>query len=97
MLLGDALRQLPAGRASELLGYIAGVANALAIADRLELGDPDTAKQSSDKALAGIEKGLRELVECRNLAAHLVLDRVSALQLFRLGTSQDTNLRGGRL
>ncbi len=97
LLLGDALRQLPAGRASELLGYIAGVANALAIADRLELGDPDSAKEASNKALAGIERGLCKLVESRNLAAHLVLDRVTALQLFRLGASDDTSLRGGRL
>jgi hypothetical protein len=97
-LLGDALRQLPASRASELLGYIAGVANAVAIADRLELGDPDTAKEASDKALAGIEKGLCRLVDSRNLAAHLVLDRVTALQLFRLGTSlAAADKRGGRL
>ena len=88
---------VPAGRASELLGYIAGVANALAIADRLELGNPDSAREASDKALAGIDLGLRALIESHHLAAHDVLDRVTALQLFRLGASQEGSLRGGRL
>jgi hypothetical protein len=97
MLLGDALRKLPTDRASELLGYIAGVANALAIADRLELGNPDTAKQASDKALAGIERGFCKLVETRNLAPDRILDRVTALQLFRLGTSEGAKPRGDRL
>lgn len=95
-LLGDALRRLPPERATELLGYVAGVANALAVADRLELGDPETARASGEKALAGLDRGLRELMRSSGLAAHQILDRVAPLDVFRVGATADDALRRGR-
>jgi hypothetical protein len=95
-LLGDALRRLPADRATELLGYVAGVANSLAVADRLELGDPESARSSGEKALNGIERGLREMMRNTGLAAHQILDRVTPMDLFRVGVTAEPDLSGRR-
>ena len=90
--LGDALRALPPSRALELLGYVLGVANALAVADRLELSDPASVPAALEKAVRGIDLGLRELAKQRNQPLDRVLSRTRPLDLFRIGVTLEPSL-----
>lgn len=95
-LVGRALEDLPAGRAREILGSVLHVANALAVADELPLAEPGAVDGSLQKALRGIERGLAELAKQRNQALSVVMDRVPAMDLFRVGVAQDPSLRPRR-
>ncbi|MFQ5513874.1 MAG: DUF6178 family protein [Myxococcota bacterium] len=90
-LLGRALLELPPARAADVLGYVLGVANALAIADDLPLSDVDTIPRALDKALRGIDAGLQELSRVQGRPAHEVLDHTRPTDLFRIGAT----LHGG--
>jgi len=92
-LLGEALTALPAGRAADVLGYVLGVANALAVADGLSLADSDSVPRALEKAVRGIDAGLRELAEARSQPAEEVLERTTPLDLFRVGATRDPALR----
>lgn len=91
--IGRALAELPPRRGREVLSYILAVANALAVADRLPLTERETAEQSLEKALRGIDRGLAELARARNQTAGAVLDATPPLDLFRIGATLDADLR----
>ena len=92
-LLGRSLAELPPARAAGILGYVLSVANAIAVADRLRLSDSNSIPQALDKAVRGIEGGLRELASVRDRAPHEVLDETLPLDLFRIGATLDRALR----
>ena len=92
-LLGEALAALPAERAADVLGYVLGVANSLAVADGLSLSDSDSVPRALEKAVRGIDAGLRELAGARGQTAAEVLDRTVPLDLFRVGATRDPALR----
>ena len=92
-LVGRALAELPADRAADVLGYVLGVANSLAIADGLPLADPETVPRALRKAVNGIDRGLEALARARSQPAHRVLDATRPLDLFRIGATLDSDLR----
>ncbi len=92
-LLGEALSKLDPARAADLLGYVLGVANSLAIADGLPLSERDSVPRALEKAVRGIDTGLRELARARGQAPEQVLDRSAPLDLFRVGVTADPSLR----
>lgn len=93
-LLGEALSELPARAAAEALGYVLGVANSIAVADRLPLSDPDSVPRALEKAVRGIDAGLRELSRIQGRAPHEVLELTPPLDLFRAGATLLPDLRG---
>lgn len=93
-LLGEALSELPARTAADVLGYVLGVANSIAVADRLQLSDPDSVPRALEKAVQGIDAGLRELSRLQGKAPHEVLERTTPLDLFRTGATLAPELRG---
>jgi hypothetical protein len=92
-LLGEALAKLPVSRATDLLGYVLGVANSLAVADGLQLSESESVPRALVKAVRGIDTGLRELARARGQAAEEVLDRTAPLDLFRVGATVDPSLK----
>jgi hypothetical protein len=91
-LLGEALRELPAQRFADVFGQVLAVANWLAVADDLPLSEPDSIPRALRKAVAGIDRGLRELSQRRNQPASEVLSRTRPLDLFRVGATLDESL-----
>lgn len=94
--VGRALAELSPDRAVEVLGYVLGVGNAVAIADRMQLADPDSIDQSLRKALRGLDRGLDALALARRLTPGQVLERVAPFEIFRVGATLDPALRPGR-
>jgi len=96
-LLGESLAKLPASRAADVLGYVLGVANSLAIADGLPLSESESVPRALEKAVRGIDAGLRELARVRVEPPEEVLDRTAPLDLFRVGATVEPSLkaRGG--
>lgn len=92
-LVGEALAKLPGGRAADVLGYVLGVANAIAVADRLRLSDHEAIPGALTKAVRGIDRGLRELSTLRAQAPYEVLDTTAPFDLFRIGQTLDPELR----
>jgi hypothetical protein len=92
-LVGEALRKLSPARAGELLGYVLAVANALAVADDLVLSDPEAVPQALEKAVRGIDVGLRELARLRGRPPEEMLDHTLPLDLFRIGATLEASLR----
>jgi Family of unknown function (DUF6178) len=92
-LLGEALANLPVARAADLLGYVLGVANSLAVADGLPLSESESVPRALEKAVRGIDTGLRELARVRGQAPEEVLDRTAPLDLFRVGATVDPSLK----
>ncbi|MCH6561464.1 MAG: hypothetical protein IH800_03460 [Myxococcales bacterium] len=92
-LLGETLARLAPDRAGDVLGYVLGVANAVAVADKLPLSDAESVPKALDKAVRGVERGLRELAAVRAQPLHEVLDRTRPLDLFRIGATLDRTLR----
>jgi hypothetical protein len=92
-LLGRALAALPPHRIHSVMTAILAVANALAVADRLPLAEPDSIERSLAKARRGIELGLAELSRSQNRPADVVLDATPALDLFRMGATLARDLR----
>ncbi len=93
-LLGEALSELPSQVAADALGYVLGVANSIAVADKLQLSDPDSVPRALEKAVRGIDTGLRELARVRGLPPHEVLEQTAPLDLFRTGATLEPELRG---
>ena len=95
-LVGRALAELPADRASDVLGYILAVANTLAVADELPLAEPESIRESLAKAVRGIDRGLAELARRRDQSPGQVLDTTQPLDLFRVGATVDPTLHRAR-
>jgi hypothetical protein len=92
-LLGQALSELPRERAADLLGYVLAVANAVAVADQLRLSEPESVPRALRKAVAGIDRGLRELAGTRAQPPATVLETTRPRDLFRIGATLDPDLR----
>jgi hypothetical protein len=92
-LLAEALGGLPVERLGDALGQVLSVANWLAVADELPLSEPESIPRALRKAIAGIDRGLRELVSRRNQPPAEVLARTRPLDLFRVGATLDPSLR----
>lgn len=91
-LVGEALGELPPQRAAEILGYVLGVANSVAVADRLRLSEPESIPAATEKAVRGMDLGLRELARLRGRTPAEVLDRTPPVDLFRIGATADDTL-----
>lgn len=92
-LVAQALAELPAHRATEVMSAIFALANTLAVADELPLTETGTIERSLAKALHGIERGLESLARARSLAVDVVLDTTPPVELFRIGATLDPALR----
>jgi uncharacterized protein DUF6178 len=92
-LLGEALLALPPERAADVLGYVLGVANSLAVADGLSLSDVESVPRALEKAVRGIDAGIRKLASARAQPPEAVLDRTAPVDLFRVGATGDPTLR----
>jgi hypothetical protein len=92
-LLGEALLKLPERAAGDILGYVLGVANSLAVADGLLLSEPESVPRALEKAVRGIDAGLRELSRARNQPPEQILERTAPLDLFRVAATRDPSLR----
>ena len=88
-----ALGELAPDRARDIVGYVLGVANSIAVADRMRLSEADTAPRAFEKAVRGIDRGLRELAAARGAGAHELLERVLVVDLFRVAATLDPTLR----
>jgi hypothetical protein len=92
-LLGEALLKLSGRQAGDVLGYVLGVANSLAVADGLSLSEPESVPRALEKAVRGIDAGLRELAGARNQPPERILERTAPLDLFRVAATRDPSLR----
>ena len=92
-LLGEALGKLPPQRASDVLGYVLAVANAVAVADRLPLSASESIPKAVEKTVRGIDRGLEELARARRLPVHEILETTLPRDLFRIGATLDPSLR----
>jgi hypothetical protein len=92
-LLAEALGGLDLARVPEAVGQVLAVANWIAIADDLPLSEPESTPRALRKAIAGIDRGLRELVSLRNQPPAEVLARTRPLDLFRVGATLEPRLR----
>ena len=95
-LVGEALTRLPGDRAGDVLGYILGVANCLAVADGLSLSDAESIPHALDKAVSGIDQGLREVCRARDQAPEVVIETTRPLDLFRVGLTSRGTAAGER-
>lgn len=77
-----------AGRRRFFYAFLA-LANQVAVADRLSLGDAESIPKSIEKAAAIASLGLDELVRRHAVAATEILARVPLVRLFRIGTHLD--------
>ena len=67
-----------------------GVANSIAVADGLPLSERESVPRALEKAVRGIDTGLRELARARDqLPPAEILDRTAPLDLFRVGATLD--------
>jgi len=73
-------------RRSALYGFIA-LANKVAVADHMELGDAESTPRAIDKAAAFASDGLEFIAAERNLDATDVVRRVNIERLFRVGAN----------
>jgi hypothetical protein len=92
-LLAEALGGLDPARVPEAVGQVLAVANWIAIADDLPLSEPESIPRALRKAVAGIDRGLRELVSLRNQPPAEVFARTRPLDLFRVGATLEPGLR----
>ncbi len=73
-------------RRSALYGFIA-LANKVAVADRMELGDAESTPRAIDKAAAFASDGLEFIATDQNLDATEVIRRVNIERLFTVGAN----------
>jgi hypothetical protein len=92
-LLGEALAKLSPQRASDVLGYVLSVSNAIAVADGLSLSASESIPKAVEKTVRGIDRALRELAQLRGVPVHEVLETTLPLDLFRIGATLDPDLR----
>lgn len=76
------------GRRRFFYAFLA-LANQVAVADRLPLGDAESIPKSIEKAAAIASRGLDELVRRHGLTAPETLRRVPLVRLFRIGAHLD--------
>ncbi len=86
-LIAEALAELSPPRAADRLGYILGVANAVAVADGLRLSESESIPDALRKAVIGIDAGLRAVAAARDETPGTVLEKTRPVDLFRIGAT----------
>lgn len=92
----QALAGLPPGRATDVLGSILAVGNAIAVADELPLSEPESLQRALAKAMLGVDLGLARLAGAHGLALDRALDQTRPLDLFRIGATLEPRLGRGK-
>jgi len=69
-----------------------GIANKVAVADHMALGDAETLPRAIEKAASVVSSGLLHIAEERGIALPEVLRRASLERLFRVGASLDPSV-----
>jgi len=84
-----ATRALTAEERSAVLYALISLANHIAVADRMELGDPESLPVAIDKAARFTSDGLEFVAQENELSLEETLRRVSLERLFRVGANLD--------
>jgi len=84
-----AAAELEEGERSAFFYAFVSLANKVAVADRMPLGDADTLPAAIEKAAAVVSSGLECIASQKGLGMAEVLRRVSLERLFRVGVSLD--------
>lgn len=84
-----AIRELDANERGAVFHALISLANRIAVADRLELGDPESLPRAIDKATRIASDGLVHLARAHGLALEEALRRVPLERLFRVGVNLD--------
>jgi len=84
-----ATRALTAEERSAVLYALISLANHIAVADRMELGDPESLPVAIDKAARFTSDGLEFVAQENELSLEETLRRVSIERLFRVGANLD--------
>lgn len=84
-----ATREVGAEDRSAVFYSLVALANRVAVADRMELGDPESLPKAIDKATRYASDGLEFLAEKHGLSLEDTLRRVPIERLFRVGTNLD--------
>lgn len=84
-----ATRSLEAEERSAVFYALVALANRVAVADRMELGDPESLPGAIDKATRFASLGLEHIASEHGLDLETTLRRVPLERLFRVGTNLD--------
>lgn len=84
-----ATRELGAEERSAVFYGLIALSNRIAVADRMELGDPESIPKAIDKATRFASDGLEHIARERGLSLEDTLRRVPLERLFRVGTNLD--------
>ena len=84
-----ATRELAPDERGAVFYALVALANRVAVADRMELGDPESLPGAIDKATRFASLGLEHVAGDRGLSLEDTLRRVSIERLFRVGTNLD--------
>ena len=84
-----ATRELDAGERSSVFYALIALANRVAVADRMELGDPDSLPLAIEKATRFASDGLEFIAQENGLSLEQTLRSVPIERLFRVGTNLD--------
>lgn len=84
-----ATRELASDQRSTVLHALIALANRVAVADRMELGDPESLPIAIDKATRFASDGLDFIAKESGLSLEKTLLRVPIERLFRVGTNLD--------
>jgi len=84
-----AVRELDADERGQVLYALIALANRVAVADRMELGDPDSLPKAIDKATRFASAGIEHVAAAQALELGDTLRRVPLERLFRVGVNLD--------
>jgi hypothetical protein len=84
-----ATRELGAEERSAVFYALISLANRVAVADRMALGDPDSLPDAIDKATRWASQGLEFVAESNGISLEETLRRTPLERLFRVGTNLD--------
>ncbi len=84
-----ATRELNAGERSAVFYALIALANRVAVADRMELGDPESLPLAIDKATRFASDGLEFIAKEKGITLEQAMRRVPIERLFRVGTNLD--------
>lgn len=84
-----AIRELPPDERGGVFHALISLANRIAVADRMELGDPDSLPRALEKATRFASDGLELIAREASLSLHEGLRRVPLERLFRVGVNLD--------
>lgn len=86
------INELPDNRRQEGLLRLVSLANHVAIADKLSLGDSETLPKAMKKAIDVAGKGLDYLSRLHSISQSDIIARAGLVHLFRIGNALSTNV-----